>query len=43
MAQDQDFTTQNPKVANPPSMMFPMKFLIKQASKGDVKLKEFLS
>ena len=38
-----EFITQEPKLANPPSMMFSMKYLISQAKRGDIKLKGFLS
>jgi mannosyl-oligosaccharide glucosidase len=37
-----EFLTQDPKLANPPSMMFSMKSLLEKASKGDVKLQQFL-
>ena len=33
-----EFLVQDPKLANPPSMMFPMKYLLKEALKGDAKL-----
>ncbi|CDW80734.1 mannosyl-oligosaccharide glucosidase [Stylonychia lemnae] len=38
-----EFIVQDPKVANPPSMMFPMKFLLQEAQKGDKKITFFVS
>jgi mannosyl-oligosaccharide glucosidase len=37
-----EFLTQDSKLANPPSMMFSMRFLVEQARKGDLKLKNFI-
>lgn len=37
-----EFLAQDPKLANPPSMIFSMQILIEQASKGDQKLQDFL-
>jgi mannosyl-oligosaccharide glucosidase len=37
-----EFLVQDPKLANPPSMMFPMKLLVKAAAKGDTKVLAFL-
>lgn len=37
-----EFLTQDPKLANPPSMMFSMKTLVKSAQNGDAKVVAFL-
>ena len=37
-----EFLIQDPTVANPPAMMFPMKDLLVIANKGDAKMKVFL-
>lgn len=37
-----EFVVQDPQMANPPSMMFPMKHLIAIANKGDEKMRGFL-
>jgi len=37
-----EFLTQDSKLANPPSMMFSMRFLVEEAKNGDAKLVKFL-
>jgi mannosyl-oligosaccharide glucosidase len=37
-----EFLTQDSKLANPPSMMFSMRYLVEEVKKGDIKLSKFL-